>query len=258
MYLNLWLDEQKRIHINVNSEITDEGWNNIEKLWSYLVENDSSSKCARQKNGYDLSHIQERMELMTYCINRDYIKSLCEPSLKFSRSISPRCSDFSDYTDKYYKIFHGKKKCFDAPFESQDYRYFISEDCDLNNMPKTFPRFDSTNKKIVYDDRSRKPIEQCERAAKVVDDGEVLVNPPSGLAAGSNELAPGPDGLAPGPGGLTDDYPESEYSPPKSTVFDLPSHTDLTSTENGTSKTIYYSGLSLSGVFFTSMVLYKV
>ncbi|SCA60840.1 Plasmodium vivax Vir protein, putative [Plasmodium vivax] len=117
-------------------------------------------------------------------------------------------------------------------------------------MPKTFPRFDSTNKKIVYDDRSRKPIEQCERAAKVVDDGEVLVNPPSGLAAGSNELAPGP-------GGLTDDYPESEYSPPKSTVFDLPSHTDLTSTENGTSKTIYYAGLSVSGVFFTSMVLYK-
>ncbi|CAG9480090.1 unnamed protein product [Plasmodium vivax] len=250
-YLNLWLDVQKSKYVNDNSGIPERQWEHIENLWNKIYAQDSISKCARKHDVYDISHMQERMELMTYCINRDYIMHLCEPSIRLNTNVSRRCSDLSDFTDEYYKIFHDKNQCFDAALGSKDYRYYISEDCDLNNMAKTFPKFDSESKKIINNDKTREPIKKCESTAGVEArhvglDSSVVV-------------------LARVPAASTDDQAasvvdETGFQDSLSGPIQLGSllQTELTSPENRPSKPIYYAGLSASGVFFTSMVLYKV
>ncbi|KNA01698.1 hypothetical protein PVNG_04724 [Plasmodium vivax North Korean] len=265
MYLNLWLDKQKRIHVEVNSEITDEEWNYIEKLWKEIEAHEPISKCKRQQDVYDISQIQERMELMTYCINRDYIKHLCEPSIRSNTYVSRRCSDLSDFTDEYYKIFHDKNQCSHAAFVSKDYRYYISEDCDLNNMAKTFPKFDSESKKIIYNDKTREPIKICESTAEVgarhvgLDSGAVVLSRVPAVSTGDRAASTDDQAVS------TDDQAasvvgETGFQDSLSYPIQLDSllQTELTSPENKPSKPIYYAGLSVSGVFFTSMVLYKV
>ncbi|KMZ92293.1 hypothetical protein PVMG_03648 [Plasmodium vivax Mauritania I] len=257
-YLNLWLDEKKRIHVNDDSGITQEQWKLIENVWNTIDAHGTISKCARKQDGYGISHIRERMELMIYCINRDYIKTLCERSLRSGTFVSPKCSALSNFTDEYYTIFHDKKQCFDATLDLNDYRYYISEDCDLNNMAKTFPKFDSESKKIINNDKTREPIKKCESTAGVearhvgLDSSVVvLARVP---AASTDDQALSTDDQA---ASVVD---ETGFQDSLSGPIQLGSllQTELTSPENRPSKPIYYAGLSASGVFFTSMVLYKV
>ncbi|SCA59934.1 Plasmodium vivax Vir protein, putative [Plasmodium vivax] len=249
-YLNLWLDEQKISHTTVKPVIKEEKWELIENLWNKLYEIEHPSrKCERQGKEKNASEIKKRMDLMVYCENRDYFKDLCKKAISWKSNVNQKCSLFNEFTDKNYEIFYEENRCFVDPHDLNDYRYYINKDCDLNNMPNTFPKFDSIHEKIVYDEL-RKPIEKCEHTVKVVDVGTELGNRPS-------ELASEPEALVPGPDGLADDHFVQENTPPDSTDLDLSSLTVETSPENRPSKSIYYAGLSASGVFFTSMVLYK-
>ncbi|KMZ77369.1 hypothetical protein PVIIG_05764 [Plasmodium vivax India VII] len=92
------------------------------------------------------------MNLMVYCINRNYFKDLCEKSISRKNNVNQTCSLFSEFTNKYYANFYDENKCFDYPLGTDNYGYYISEDCDLNNIAKTFPKFDSNLQSILEND----------------------------------------------------------------------------------------------------------
>ncbi|KMZ89591.1 hypothetical protein PVBG_03312 [Plasmodium vivax Brazil I] len=76
-YINFWLDEQKSKNANVDSIVTAQEWENFENLWKTLKEGRASDhQCIRLHEENDISEYSKRIELMTYCINRDYFKSL--------------------------------------------------------------------------------------------------------------------------------------------------------------------------------------
>ncbi|KMZ76732.1 hypothetical protein PVIIG_06043 [Plasmodium vivax India VII] len=256
-YLNLWLDEQKNTHFNGDSQITEDKWNNIEKIWSYLMQNDYNYKCARQTNGYNISHIQERMKLMTYCINRDYIKELCEPYFRPGANLSTACYAFHDFIEKHYATFYNEDKCIDYSDEPTKYSYHISDDCTLYNMTKTFPIINLHNKAILDNGNRRTAIKEC------TNDVEVGVQLQKQTDDGGDDLSEHPkssDGLSES----VNDHAESEDVPPglesdflEFTGLELPSTTAITSRNDKPSKPIYYAGLSALGVVFTSTVFKK-
>ncbi|KNA00929.1 hypothetical protein PVNG_05359 [Plasmodium vivax North Korean] len=253
-YLNLWLDVQKSIYVNDNFGITDEEWHNIENLWDQNEAYDP--KCARKQDKHNISHIGERKKLMTYCINRNYIRGLCEPSLHSGVNISSACHAFNDFIKKHYEEFYTETKCFYKAHEPIDYRYHISNECTLYNRSKTFPFYDSHKKAILEVHNVRPTIKKCVIPPVVdgnnehtEDDADVLQEP----SEPDNALDESEDGLAES----KFRHPRQEVNPDDHPVlFHLPS-TDANLTENGPSKPIYYAGLSVSGVFFTSMVFKK-
>ncbi|KMZ94956.1 hypothetical protein PVMG_05625 [Plasmodium vivax Mauritania I] len=271
-YLNLWLDEQKRIHVNVDSGINEDEWNNIEEIWNYLLKNDSSSKCKRETNRHNISHIRERKKLMTYCINRDYIRGLCEPSIDSGANISRVCHAFYKFLEDQYATFYKDDQCIDTSVEPRDYRYFISNECTLYNMSKTFPVFDSEKKTILDKDNIRTAIKECTKAAESdvvtvevysattedVGDLTKLDDVQTGLALGQDGLSVAHGRLSLGQDGVTISHAGSEGDLINPEGLDTPSIKALTSPDYKPSKPIYYAGLSVSGVFFTCMVLYKV
>ncbi|KMZ96135.1 hypothetical protein PVNG_06031 [Plasmodium vivax North Korean] len=261
IYLNLWLDEQKRTYFNDNSGITEEEWKIVEKLWNNFETNNIKSKCARKEDAQNISHIKERMKLLTYCINRDYIKKLCEPKMRSGYNISPVCDALYDFIEDHYTTFSKENKCIDYSDEHRDYRYHISEDCTLYNMSKTFPVFNSDKKAILdydNDDNVRKAIKQCTNAVEVVDR---LQEQTEDDADGHSEFPELSDDLAESSNGHAkseDVRPGSKSGFSESIELAFPSPTAVTSPNDKPSNPVYYAGLSVSGVFFTSMVLYKV
>ncbi|SCA83675.1 hypothetical protein PVT01_000086000 [Plasmodium vivax] len=263
MYLNLWLNEQKKIHINITPGITEKQWNHVEKIWKQIEAHDSISKCARQEDGHEISHIQERKKLKTYCINRDYYKSLFQSSSGSEYFLSQRCKGFSDYTSKYYVELVSGIDCIDKKSDIEDYKYHISGDCTLYDIPKTFPKCDETTQTIVDVDNSKTNI-ICKTTAKVERVGTESSGSLAKPAETDNDLGKQLDSsgdVAKHPetpdGSLK--LPEADDHYAKHRELDLQlSSKDANLTDNGPSKPIYYAGLSASGVFFTSMVLYKV
>ncbi|GAB69738.1 hypothetical protein PCYB_004870, partial [Plasmodium cynomolgi strain B] len=179
--------------------------------------------CERNHEKKDISEYQKRINLITYCINRDYIKRKCEVFMNGNIPTPLVCYVFDEFIKKHYTRFYDEKKCFDVPLDHKDYSYHISDDCTLYNMDKTFPKINVQDKKIVYADVSRKRIEQCKHAEKVADG-----------------------------------YTRSENRPLESKDLGFSSLVVVNSPDNKPLKQVYYSGLSVLGVVFTSMVLYKV
>ncbi|SCA59797.1 VIR protein [Plasmodium vivax] len=160
-YLNLWLDEQKRTNKNDISVITDEQWKRIDQLWNDLDASEVIPKCKRHQDINNISDKKKHMELFTYCLYRDHIIEMCEKTIKYTSSIPYSCSSLSEYTDNYYEKFKSENICLDNSVEDNHYKYYVSQECSLYNMPKTFPKFDSYYKKILYENNSREPINKC-------------------------------------------------------------------------------------------------
>ncbi|KMZ88728.1 hypothetical protein PVBG_05674 [Plasmodium vivax Brazil I] len=159
MYLNLWLDEQKSTHINGIFVITEAEWNLIEKLWNDLNHKQHSNrKCERQPEKKNIFEYSKRKELMTYCINRDYFKSLFQSTTGSLDYKLRKCNGFSDYTSKYYDKLIKGIDCIDRKSDSMRYKYHISDDCTLYDIPKTFPICEAHTPTIVYDDNSKANI----------------------------------------------------------------------------------------------------
>ncbi|KNA01726.1 hypothetical protein PVNG_04752 [Plasmodium vivax North Korean] len=170
-YLNLWLDEQKSISATDNSDDIREKWVLIENLWDKLYEiEDPSRQCERKSKENNASKIKKRMNLMVYCINRNYFKDLCEKSISRKNNVNQTCSLFSEFTNKYYANFYDENKCFDYPLGTDNYGYYISEDCDLNNIAKTFPKFDSNLQSILENDNVRPTMKKCRIHSEVEDE----------------------------------------------------------------------------------------
>ncbi|KMZ95196.1 hypothetical protein PVMG_05114 [Plasmodium vivax Mauritania I] len=256
IYLNLWLDEQKRTYFNDNSGITEEEWKIVEKLWNNFETNNIKSKCARKEDAQNISHIKERMKLLTYCINRDYIKKLCEPKMRSGYNISPVCDALYDFIEDHYTTFSKENKCIDYSDEHRDYRYYISHECTLYNMSITFPFIDLDNKAIL--DNVRPTIKKCEIPSEVEDGNNEPTEDDAVVLPETSE----PGNALPEAGiGLTESevrHSGQEINPDGHPILVLPPSTDASLTDNEPSKSVYYAGLSAIGVFFTSMVLYKV
>ncbi|KMZ82958.1 hypothetical protein PVIIG_05253 [Plasmodium vivax India VII] len=257
-YLNLWLDEQKRTHVNGKSGITEEEWQTVETLWNNVQTYYIIPKCARKDNGHNISHIQDRMKLMTYCIYRDYIKRLCEPSMRSGFNISDVCFAFYEFMKEHYATFYKEDHCIDYSDEPTKFSYNISDECTLYNMTKTFPVFDSNLQTILEKDNLRPTRKKCGI-------------PPKEEHGRNEQTEDGTDALRES-SESDNSFPESQVGltelevrhsghevdhvvPP---VLNPPASTDASLTDNGPSKPIYYVGLSALGVLFTSMILYKV
>ncbi|EDL42769.1 variable surface protein Vir17, putative [Plasmodium vivax] len=246
-YLNLWLDEKKSTHTTDKSDVIIEKWILIEKLWNKLYEiEDPSRKCKRQEDGFDV-----------YCVNRDYFKDLCKKAIEKNSNVEKDCSLFSEFINKSYAEFFDENRCFDDPLDSDNYGYSISDDCDLSNIAKTFPKYDSTRQTILDNDNLKATIKRCVIPPKVEDGNsepsvEVADVPPETSEPGKV--------LTESEDALTESkfrHPGQEVDLAVPPVLFHPPSADANLTDNGHSKPIYYAGLSLSGVFFTSMVLYK-
>ncbi|CAG9485585.1 unnamed protein product [Plasmodium vivax] len=242
-YLNLWLDEQKTISATDNSDDIREKWVLIENLWDKLYEiEDPSRQCERKSKENNASKIKKRMNLMVYCINRNYFKDLCEKSISRKNNVNQTCSLFSEFTNKYYANFYDENKCFDYPLGTDNYGYYISEDCDLNNIAKTFPKFDSNLQSILENDNVRPTMKKCRIHSEVEDEHIEQTEDGAYVPPEHSE----PDNALPG----------SEVDLTESVFHLLPS-SEVNLTDNGPSKPVYYAGLSALGVVFTSTVLYK-
>ncbi|VUZ99651.1 PIR protein [Plasmodium vivax] len=160
-YLNLWLDEQKSTHINGISVITDAQWKLIDKLWNALDADEDYSKCIRQQNIHSISENKKHMELLTYCINRDHIKEMCEDVIEYTSDTQNFCPALSEYTDTYYEKFKSENPCLDNSATDNLYKYYVSQECNLYDMPKTFPKFDLHSKKVLYENNSIIAINKC-------------------------------------------------------------------------------------------------
>ncbi|SCA60181.1 hypothetical protein PVT01_000076500 [Plasmodium vivax] len=263
MYLNLWLDEQKSTHINGIFVITEAEWNLIEKLWNDLYhKRHSNRKCERQPEKKNIFEYSKRKELMTYCINRDYFKSLFQSTTGSLDFKLRKCNGFSDYTSKYYDKLIKGIDCIDRKSDSMRYKYHISDDCTLYDIPKTFPICEAHTPTIIYDDNSKANI-ICKTTAEVGSatpvSAENHAEPTQREGAPDNlpetadnhgEHSEIPNGPVKLPDGADDSAKLGE--------FDHQLSPTLPSTNNWPSKPIYYSGLSALGVVFTSTVLYKV
>ncbi|KMZ82982.1 hypothetical protein PVIIG_05277 [Plasmodium vivax India VII] len=177
------------------------------------------------------------MDFMVYCVNRNYFKDLCETGISSETNVNKYCSLFNEFTDNNYTKFYNENNCFDDTLDPDNYRYNVFEDCDLNNMTKTFPKFNLHINEFVYDDKSRIQIKKCPSTPGLLDGR-------SGMDVGRADV----DG-----GSVVLDIDQAEF-------IQGAHHTTPVqfSFDNKPSKPIYYAGLSVSGVFFTSMVLYKV
>ncbi|KMZ89590.1 hypothetical protein PVBG_03311, partial [Plasmodium vivax Brazil I] len=169
------------------------------------------------------------------------------------------------YTRKYYDQLVAGIECIVNNNDIKDYRYHISNDCTLYDIPKTFPKCEEKSKTIVDDDSYKKDTIRCESSAKVREshagldtDADVLAHIPD-ASTGDQSLPTDGQALSTHRQAASASDETISYGNPFDSIqlVPLPS-TDASLTDNGPSKPIYYAGLSASGVFFTSMVLYKV
>ncbi|KMZ83264.1 hypothetical protein PVBG_05891 [Plasmodium vivax Brazil I] len=257
-YLNLWLDEKKSTHTTDKSDVIIEKWILIEKLWNKLYEiEDPSRKCKRQGKEKNASIIKKRMDLLVYCVNRDYFKDLCKKAIEKNSNVEKDCSLFSEFINKSYAEFFDENRCFDDPLDSDNYGYSISDDCDLSNIAKTFPKYDSTRQTILDNDNLKATITRFVIHPEV-EDGNT--GPTEGVADALPENSESGNALPVPEVGHAESkvyHPGQDVDPDGLSVLVHPPRSDANLADNGASKPIYYAGLSVSGVFFTSMVLYK-
>ncbi|CAI7718343.1 Plasmodium vivax Vir protein, putative [Plasmodium vivax] len=86
---------------------------------------------------------------------------MCEDVIEYSSNAHKICLALSEYTDKHYKEFKSKNVCLDNSDEDNLYKYYVSEECNLYNMPKTFPEYNPQKRQILYENNSRTAINKC-------------------------------------------------------------------------------------------------
>ncbi|SBT73300.1 PIR protein [Plasmodium ovale] len=184
-YLNFWLHKQKNRYVTSRSMDIKE-WEQIDNLWNFLQDVYSSSfQCERENDLKAMDEGEKKMDLMIYCENRDYFKSMCgiDNESKFRDAIY--CSILSQYTDKYYKEFYEKNTCLNGEVKEENYTSHISEQCTLYNMPKTFPVYDLKTSDYSENHNSRKSISICQNVHNTQDTFQEIevLDPPTKIAS---------------------------------------------------------------------------
>ncbi|KMZ89647.1 hypothetical protein PVMG_05932 [Plasmodium vivax Mauritania I] len=167
-YLNLWLDEQKGKHVIDEPDVSKEDWQAVENLWERLKgEKDADHQCKRQHTEKTTSEYSKRIDLMSYCINRDYFKNLFHSSGVSESYNANICEVFSNYINENYEKLIRDINCIDKKSDIKDYKYHISEDCTLYDIPRTFPKCKAHGPTFVENDNSKENIIKCETTTEV-------------------------------------------------------------------------------------------
>ncbi|VVA00357.1 PIR protein [Plasmodium vivax] len=147
--------EEKRADESV---ISAEAWEIVESLWDRLKGNNSFS-CKRKSHKINMDHKKTCIDFMVYCVNRDELQKYC---LQDGDELKDDyCRNFNEYTKNYYVQFAKQVTCLRDTNKDIHYNWKFSDTCTLQNMAKTFPKYDPSSQKIV-DDTSRNPINKCE------------------------------------------------------------------------------------------------
>ncbi|SCA81858.1 hypothetical protein PVC01_000056400 [Plasmodium vivax] len=158
-YLNYWLDQKKEEKEKVESYINDEVWELVDKLWNRLNGNNVFF-CKRKRHNIDMDHKKTCIDFMVYCVNRDELQKHCEQDDQEGFK-DKYCTNFNDFTNKYYEEFKSKIKCLEDSNNDIHYNWSFSDSCTLHNMAKTFPKYDNESKTIL-EDQTRAKIKKCE------------------------------------------------------------------------------------------------
>ncbi|KMZ86054.1 hypothetical protein PVBG_05453 [Plasmodium vivax Brazil I] len=155
-YLNYWLDKKKDKN---DKGVNYKGWQVIEKLWNQL-KNKSPFPCERKYNVKSLTEKDKCIDFMVYCVNKEELKNKCRNPGDEKGFKDVFCKNFNDYTYKYYNKFNSESFCLDCATGYNDYIPAFPESCTLYDMPKTFPKYD-TSTKTISEDTSKNSIINC-------------------------------------------------------------------------------------------------
>lgn len=132
-------------------------WKLVEELWSNIEKSNSYKDfCKRENIQENIEERKKKMDLMIYCENRNYFKMMC------GKNYSKYCLFLSQYVDKSYQKFKESNNCIKGTINNMNYSYYFSEDCNLYDIPKTFPEYDSKTVNVLQTNYSRYIIPNCE------------------------------------------------------------------------------------------------
>lgn len=156
-YLNYWLDEQKELYLKSKYDLENSQWQLIEGLWRTLeLREGDITHCQRKHEDEEVDKKKKRMNLIVYCNIRDYFKSKCDVTKQSTNQYY--CKNLPIYIDKHYRNFKTDNKCLNIEYERDDYASYISENCNLYDMHKTFPQYDSSSGNLLESPNPRESI----------------------------------------------------------------------------------------------------
>ncbi|SBT84025.1 PIR protein [Plasmodium ovale] len=166
--LNHWLNLEKEKHRENHRNDHDVLWIPIENLWNKInQERFRINKCNRKISNKSLINIQKRYKLGRFCENRDYLKSKCKAVQIEKRNIDNNCYYLTKYVNKYYDIFLAQESCLPDKNDDPDNPFFISDECSLYDMTKTFPEYNIQDNTISEKDIARTAINLCSELEKL-------------------------------------------------------------------------------------------
>ncbi|SBT84028.1 PIR protein [Plasmodium ovale] len=166
--LNHWLNLKKVDHRTIYQEKHDALWAPIEKLWVQIDEDRFPyNKCDRIYTNKSINDIQKRYALSRFCEDRDYLKNKCQMIENVKRDMDNNCLNLTKYVNKYYDVFLAQESCLPNKNNDPDNPFFISEECSLYDMTKTFPVYNIQNNPISEKDTTRTSIKLCSELEKL-------------------------------------------------------------------------------------------
>ncbi|SBT84031.1 PIR protein [Plasmodium ovale] len=171
--LNYWLNLKKVKHREAHSNGHDDLWKPIEQLWAEIDDfRHPDFNCDRKHSNESSTNIEKRYALDRFCENRNYLKRKCEISISTKYEYDENCINLTKYVNKHYDIFLKQDKCLPDKRNSHDNDpFFISEDCSLYDMNKTFPEYIIQNREILEKNNTRKAIKFCSDLEKLSTHG---------------------------------------------------------------------------------------
>ncbi|SBS91246.1 PIR Superfamily Protein [Plasmodium ovale curtisi] len=155
-YLNYSIDKEKDLYLKSKSDNANSQWQLIEELWKSLQLHDDDIYCSRKSENETIDKIEKRINLMVYCKIRDYFKSKCNVTKQ--STYQHYCKNLPIYIDKHYENFKTDNKCLNIENKRDDYASYISENCNLYDMHKTFPQYDSSSGNLLESPNPRESI----------------------------------------------------------------------------------------------------
>ncbi|SBT72939.1 PIR protein [Plasmodium ovale] len=156
-YLNYRIDKEKDLYLKSKSDNASSQWHLIEELWKSLqLVRKGGTYCSRENGNESIDKMEKRMNLMVYCKIRDYFKRQC--GVTKQSAYQYYCTNLPKYVDKYYEIFKTDNKCLNTENKEKDYSSYFSEDCNLYDIEKTFPQYDSSSGSLLEGPNTRESI----------------------------------------------------------------------------------------------------
>ncbi|SBT55132.1 PIR Superfamily Protein [Plasmodium ovale wallikeri] len=156
-YLNYRIDKEKDLYLKSKSDDANSQWQLIEELWKSLqLVRKGDSYCSRINENESIDKMEKRMNLMVYCKIRDYFKNRCD--ITKQSSIQQYCKNLPIYINKHYNNFKTDNKCLNIENREKDYSSYFSEDCNLYDIEKTFPQYDSSSGSLLEGPNPRESI----------------------------------------------------------------------------------------------------